>query len=114
MASRKPVLPIKNPGEKVRSLNFAMLMFLALASLAALASVYCQWFCPFKMVTEFEEITGFLSFIATVLFIVIFFALVLVLPFLMKRRIQCATFCPFGAMQSLLDRASIYRVRIDP
>jgi polyferredoxin len=112
--SRKPRLPVKNPGEKVRSLNFAMLMFLVLASLAALASVYCQWFCPFKMVTEFEEITGFVSFMATVIFIVIFFALVLVLPFLMKRRIQCATFCPFGAMQSLMDKASIYRVRIDP
>ena len=46
-------------------------------------------------------------------FIGIFLALVVVLPLLTKKRTQCSILCPFGAMQSLLDRISPFRVAIN-
>jgi NAD-dependent dihydropyrimidine dehydrogenase PreA subunit len=49
-----------------------------------------------------------------VIFIVLFIGLVIVLPLLTKRRIQCGLFCPFGAMQSLLNKINVFEVRIDP
>jgi polyferredoxin len=40
-------------------------------------------------------------------------ALVIVLPILTRRRVQCGLFCPFGAMQSFLNKINIFDVRID-
>jgi ferredoxin-type protein NapH len=36
------------------------------------------------------------------IFVVLFAALVVVLPLLTKKRTQCSFFCPFGAFQSIL------------
>ena len=47
------------------------------------------------------------------IFIALFLGLVVVLPFLTKRRTQCAFFCPFGAFQSIFSRTSIFDIRID-
>jgi polyferredoxin len=47
------------------------------------------------------------------MFVLIFFGLVIVLPFLTKKRFQCMSFCPMGAFQSLLNKFNLYRVRID-
>jgi polyferredoxin len=52
------------------------------------------------------------SLIAAVLFIGLFLGLVIVMPFLTRKRFQCSAFCPFGAFQSLVDKASAWRVRI--
>ncbi len=111
--SKKKRLNIDNPPEVLRFFNYSMLMFLVLVSLATASSIYCEWFCPFKMVTEYAEVTNLKSYLATIMFICLFFGLVIVMPFLTKKRFQCSVFCPFGAFQSIVDRVSMYRVRID-
>ena len=111
--AKKRKINLDNSGPKLRYFSFSMLIFIVLVSLATFSPVYCEWFCPFKAVTEFSEITDIKSYLATIVFIGLFLGLVIVMPILTKKRFQCAVFCPFGAFQSLVDKVSIYRIRID-
>ena len=110
---KKRVLNMDKAGPAVRYFGFSMLVFLALTGLATATSVYCEWFCPFKLVTEFSPITDIASYVATIAFILIFFSLAVVLPILTKKRVQCGAFCPFGAFQSLTNKINVYRIKID-
>ncbi len=110
---KKPLLKIDPENKKIRYFGFAMLAFVVLASLITLTVMYCEWLCPFKLITEYTQVINLKSFIAFAIFVLTFFGLVVVLPLITKKRFQCLTFCPFGAFQSLLDKLSLYRVRID-
>ncbi len=96
-----------------RWMSFAVLIVVAFTSAMALNPTYCDWLCPFKTVTEFEKVTSFSSLMKTITFVSLFAALVVVLPFLTKKRIQCATFCPMGALLSLSNKINAFDVRID-
>ncbi len=78
-----------------------------------LSVVYCVWFCPFKIITEYIQVSGLPSFFAFIFMVLAFFGLVIVLPLLTKKRFQCTAFCPFGAFQSLADKLSLYKIRIN-
>jgi polyferredoxin len=65
-------------------------------------------------VTEFEEISSSTVLLQTIIFFSLFIGLVIVLPILTKRRIQCGLFCPMGAFQSFTNTLNIFDVRIDP
>jgi ferredoxin-type protein NapH len=93
---------------------FALLLVIVLISAVTLSPTYCEWLCPFKAVTEYAAVTNILTLIQTILFVALFVGLVLVLPFLTRRRVQCGLFCPFGAMQSFTNKANIFDIRIDP
>ena len=111
--ARKPRLKIGPANKKVRYFGFAVLAFVALASLGTLVPVYCDWLCPFKIVTEFGALDSLRAYASFLMFVVLFFGLVVVLPFLTKKRFQCMSFCPMGALQSLLNKFNLYRLRID-
>jgi ferredoxin-type protein NapH len=49
----------------------------------------------------------------TISFVSLFAALVIILPLLTKKRIQCTTFCPMGALCSLSNKINVFEVRID-
>lgn len=51
--------------------------------------------------------------IQILIMVILFTGLVIVLPLLTKRRMQCALLCPFGAMQSLTNKISPFELRID-
>jgi ferredoxin-type protein NapH len=108
---KKAVIKKVNPSFKWMS--FAVLLIVALASAATLTPAYCDWLCPFKTVTEFEKVTSVEIFFKTLVFLSLFAGLVVVLPFLTKKRIQCATFCPMGALLSLTNKINIFGLRID-
>jgi Polyferredoxin len=110
---RKARLDLGKSGPELRRINLAVLAFIALAGLGSLVPVYCDWLCPFKLVTEYSAPVDARSYLALILFIGLFLGLVVVLPLLSKRRTQCSILCPFGALQSLLDRLSPFRVAID-
>jgi ferredoxin len=110
---RKARLELGGRGPSLRRLNFALLAFVALAGLATLVPVYCDWLCPFKAVTEYSEPSTARSYVALIVFVGLFLGLVVALPLLSRRRTQCAVLCPFGALSSLLDRISPFRVSID-
>jgi polyferredoxin len=94
-------------------LPYGVLLAVVLTSALTLSPTYCEWLCPFKAVTEFAEVTSFKAVVQTVIFVSLFIGLVIVLPLLTKRRIQCGLFCPFGAMQSFTNKLNIFGVRID-
>ena len=108
---RRPIL--KNIPRKWTYLPFAVLIAVALLSAATLTPVYCAWLCPFKTVTEFAAVTSATTLVQAGIFVSLFAALVVVLPFLTKRRTQCGLFCPMGAFQSLTNLFNVFDVRID-
>ncbi|MCJ7778725.1 MAG: 4Fe-4S binding protein, partial [Sedimentisphaerales bacterium] len=108
---RKPV--IKRIDKKWTYLPFAILLVVVLTSAAAMSPTYCSWLCPFKAVTEFEDITSAKVLLQTVIFFSLFIGLVVVMPVLTKRRTQCGLFCPMGAMQSLTNKLNVFDLRID-
>jgi ferredoxin-type protein NapH len=108
---RKPKIKKINP--VFRWVSFAVLLIIALISAMSLNPAYCDWFCPFKTVTEFEKVTSFTVLMKTIVFLSLFVGLVIILPVLTGKRIQCATFCPMGALLSLTNKINPFDVRID-
>lgn len=94
-------------------LPHAVLLTIVLGSAATLSPVYCEWLCPFKAVTEYIEITSVKILLQTIIFLALFLALVVVLPILTGRRIQCGLFCPFASFQSFTNKLNIFDIRID-
>lgn len=108
---KKPVIKKINP--VFRWASFAVLILVALGAAMTLSPTYCDWLCPFKTVTEFEKVTSFTVLLKTIVFVSLFAGLVIILPVLTKKRIQCATFCPMGALCSLTNKANVFDLRID-
>jgi ferredoxin-type protein NapH len=108
---KKPV--IRKIDRRWIYLPFGVLLAVVLTSAFTLTITYCEWICPFKVLTEFAAPTSPLIIVQTVLFVLAFVGLVVVLPLLTKKRVQCALFCPLGALQSFWNKINIFEVRID-
>ncbi len=111
--AKKPRIKLLPKNKELREFHFGFFFFIILASLCELACIYCEWFCPFKLVTEFSPVHSIPTLIATIMFVGLFIGLVVVLPILTKKRTQCSSLCPFGAFASLTDRFSIFQMKID-
>jgi polyferredoxin len=111
--AKKPRIKLLPKNKELRELHFGFFFFIVLASLCQMACIYCEWFCPFKLVTEYSPVNSIPSLVATIIFVGLFVGLVVVLPILTKKRTQCSTLCPFGAFASLTDRFSAFRMKID-
>ncbi len=98
---------------RLRFVPWAILLAVVLLSAALFEPVYCQWLCPFKAVTEFPAVRSIQTAIQMGIFILLFVGVVIVLPFLTKKRTQCAFFCPFGAFQSIFNKLNIFEIRVD-
>ena len=113
MASIAPRAKLKKIDTRWRYGPWAVLLAMVLLSLALFDSVYCMWLCPFKAVSEYVAARNTLGTVQNGIFIVLFAGLVIALPFLTKKRTQCAFFCPFGAFQSIFNKTSVFDVKID-
>ena len=109
---KKPV--IKHVDRRWRLLPYAILLAIVLLAAVTFHPIYCEWLCPFKVVSEFEAPATLRTQVSLGIFVSLFAGLVVTLPVLTKKRIQCALFCPFGAMQSFFNKINIFEVRIDP
>jgi ferredoxin-type protein NapH len=107
----KPIIKEVNPAFKW--VSFAVLLIVALTAAITLNPVYCDWLCPFKTVTEYEKVTSVETLFKTIVFVSLFLGLVIVLPALTRKRIQCATFCPMGALLSFTNKINIFGVKIN-
>jgi len=92
---------------------WAVLLAMVLLSLALFEPAYCLWLCPFKAVSEYVAARNTVGMVQNGIFVVLFAGLVIALPFLTKKRTQCAFFCPFGAFQSIFNKTSVFDVKID-
>jgi ferredoxin-type protein NapH len=97
----------------LRLVPWAILVFVVLASAALFEPVYCMWLCPFKAVTEFPAVRNVETAIQMGVFVALFLGLVVVLPYLTKKRTQCGFFCPFGAFQSIFNKINLFEIRFD-
>ncbi len=102
---------IRNLDPRWRYGPWTVLLGAVLLSAVLFEPVYCFWICPFKAVSEYPEVRDVESAIQALVFGVLFLGLVIVLPFLTKKRTQCAFLCPFGAFQSLFEKLSIFQIR---
>jgi polyferredoxin len=108
---KKPV--IKKIGDSWRWMPFAVLLMVALTAALTLVPTYCDWICPFKAVTEFEQVTSVESAAKAGVFISLFAGLVIVLPVLTRKRTQCSFLCPLGAINTLSNKITPFTVKID-
>jgi polyferredoxin len=104
---------IRKLDPRLRFIPWAVLLAMVLLSLALFEPAYCMWLCPFKAVTEYVAARNLLGLVQNVIFILLFAGLVIVLPFLTKKRTQCSWLCPFGAFQSIFNKISIFEMKID-
>ena len=109
---RKPL--IQRIASRWALFPWAVLALVVMGSAISLAPFYCQWLCPFKTVTEFPAVTSLRTAVQFGIFTTLFAALVVILPFLTKKRVQCAFFCPLGPVQSLANKINIFEPKIDP
>jgi ferredoxin-type protein NapH len=108
---KKPT--IKNISDSWRWLPFAVLLMVALTAALTLIPTYCDWICPFKAVTEFEEVTNVESAVKAGVFITLFGGLVVALPVITRKRTQCSFLCPLGAINSLSNKITPFTIKID-
>ena len=108
---KKPL--IRNINEIWKWMPFAVLIMVALTAALTLMPTYCSWICPFKAVTEFEQVTSVESAAKAGIFLSLFIGLVVVLPVMTKRRTQCSFLCPLGAVNSLSNKITPFTVKID-
>ena len=109
--AKRPKLRRIDP--RLRLVPWAILLAVVLLSAALFEPVYCMWLCPFKTVTEFPAVRSVQTAIQFGIFIALFAVLVVTLPYLTKKRTQCAFFCPFGAFQSLFNKINLFEIRFD-
>ncbi len=107
---KKPILKLDR---KWTYLPYAVLIGIILMSAITLSPTYCEWLCPFKTVTEFEEVNSVKTAVQAVIFVSLFIGLVMVLPILTGKRVQCTVLCPFVVFQSLTNKINIFDIRID-
>jgi ferredoxin-type protein NapH len=98
---------------RLRLVPWAVLLAMVLLSLALFEPTYCLWLCPFKAVSEYVAARNAVGMVQNGIFVVLFAALVIVLPLLTKKRTQCTFLCPFGAFQSIFNKTSIFDIKID-
>lgn len=103
---------IKSIPDRWTYLPYAVLAIVVIMSAALLTPFYCEWLCPFKTVTEYFQVTSFQRLLQAIIFICLFLGLVVVLPFLSRRRTQCGLFCPMGAFQSFSNKVNPFEIRI--
>jgi len=108
---KKPV--IKKISELWKWMPFAVLIMVTLSAAMSMMPTYCSWICPFKAVTEFEQVTSVESATKAGIFLSLFGGLVVVLPVMTRKRIQCSFLCPLGAINSLSNKITPFTVKIN-
>jgi polyferredoxin len=84
-----------------------------LSAALAMMPTYCSWICPFKAVTEFEQVTSVESATKAGIFLSLFGGLVIALPVMTKKRTQCSFLCPLGAINTLSNKITPFTLKID-
>ncbi len=108
---RRPVL--RHIAARWSYLPYAVLASVVILSAVSFSPTYCLWLCPFKAVSEYVAVTSFERALQAGIFVVLFLALVVVLPVLSRRRTQCGLFCPMGAFQGFFNKLNVFEIKID-
>ena len=112
---KKPLVKISDKtSKKLRLIPYTLLITIAVSSFAFFTPVFCSYLCPFKTITEFEQVTNFISWLVFLISVSGFFIFCIVTPIFFGRRIWCTYLCPYGALQGLAGRIfRIFKLKID-
>ena len=108
---KKPV--IRKISEIWKWMPFAVLIMVSLTAALTLVPTYCDWICPFKAVTEFEQVTSVESATKAAVFVSLFAGLVVVLPAMTRKRTQCSFLCPLGAVNTLSNKVTPFTIKVN-
>ena len=97
----------------IKNLPYAVLAIFALLTAASMMPAYCGLLCPVKAATELPAGHFVSDHFMIWVHLGMFAAVTVTLPALMKRRSQCAFFCPLGALQNGMDRLAPFKMRFD-
>lgn len=112
--AKKTRLKLDDRASWISHLPLAVLLFLVLGSLITMTAIYCEWFCPYKLITEFDSPETVKSVVSMVMMILSFLALLIVLPFLTRKRFSCGLVCPYGTLQRIVgSRVSPFEIAVD-
>ena len=108
---KKPT--IKKISEIWKWIPFAVLIMVSLTAALTLIPTYCDWICPFKAVTEFEQVTSVESATKAGIFVSLFVGMVVVLPVMTRKRTQCSFLCPLGAVNTVSNKVTPFTIKVE-
>jgi len=108
---KKPT--IKKISEIWKWMPFAVLIMVSLTAALTLIPTYCDWICPFKAVTEFEQVTSVESATKAGIFVSLFVGMVVVLPVMTRKRTQCSFLCPLGAVNTVSNKVTPFTIKVE-
>jgi hypothetical protein len=85
---------IRKIDPRLRYGPWAVLLAMVLLSLALFEPAYCMWLCPFKSVSEYVAVRNTVGLVQNGISVLLFVALVIVLPLLTKKRTHGVPFLP--------------------
>ena len=97
----------------LRNLPYAVLILFALLTAVSMMPAYCGLACPFKAATELPAGHFVTDGVLFWVHLLMFAGVTAAIPLLMKRRAQCAFFCPLGALQNCVERVTPFEMRVD-
>lgn len=112
---KKPLIKVSTKTiQKLKFVPYAFLILIAVSSLFLFVPVFCSYLCPFKTITEFQQVTNLTSWIVFTISVGGFISFCILMPIFFKIRIWCTYLCPFGAFQGLVGKVfSIFKMKID-
>ncbi|HHU36870.1 MAG TPA: 4Fe-4S binding protein [Treponema sp.] len=111
---KRPILSISRFGKKIRQFHLLFLAVVVVLSAVLLMPVYVYWLNPFTIITGRFTSGGLHGTVMFLLSLLLFITLVVVLPLLTRKRFQCSAYCPLGALQTLTNSVSSFKIVIDP
>ena len=109
--AKRPRLRRLDP--RLRLVPWAILLFIVLFSAALFEPVYCMWLCPFKTVTEYPAVRSLETAIQMGIFLILFAALVIVLPVSHQEADAVRLLLPIRRVQSLFGKINPFEIRFD-
>ncbi|MCL5110777.1 MAG: 4Fe-4S binding protein [Chloroflexi bacterium] len=98
---------------QLRWLPYGLLLFLILVALVALEPIFCAWLCPLRLAYDPPAVTRTVEWLTVIVIVTLGMGLLVIGPFLTKRRLFCTYGCPLLPLNSIVGLLSPFRVKVD-
>ncbi|MHB1413782.1 MAG: 4Fe-4S binding protein [Chloroflexota bacterium] len=96
-----------------RLFPYALLLFLILIALSTLEPFFCAWLCPLRLAYDPPMVTTAVRWLSAIVIVTLGMGLLVVGPFLTKKRLFCSYGCPLLPLNALAGMLSPFRVKVD-
>jgi ferredoxin-type protein NapH len=110
----RPLVEIPEPWLRyMRLFPYALLLFLILVAIGTLEPIFCAWLCPLRLAYDPPAVTQSIQWLTAIVVVTLGMGLLVVGPFLTKRRLFCSFGCPLLPLNAVAGLLSPFRVKID-